>query len=102
MARTRLLVRHQDDFAHRGVLTLQKLEEEVHASDVVLHILRGRDAAGETVEDDGKGKPSALTGLDVSGERSHAVDETGLAEDVPLQILHALAEDHSIRLVDVE
>jgi tetratricopeptide (TPR) repeat protein len=40
--RTHLLVRHQDDFAHRGVLTLQKLEEEVCASDVVFHILGKR------------------------------------------------------------
>src|SRR5262249_14255070 len=43
--RTNLGVRHQDDFAHRGVRTLQKLQEEVSASDVVFHILgKGRGA----------------------------------------------------------
>jgi tetratricopeptide (TPR) repeat protein len=40
--RTHLQVRHQADFAHRGVLTLHKLEEEVIASDVVFHILGRR------------------------------------------------------------
>ena len=40
--RTRLLVRHQEDFAHHGVRTLQTLEEEIAASDVVLHIVGGQ------------------------------------------------------------
>jgi tetratricopeptide (TPR) repeat protein len=43
--RTQLLVRHQDDFAHRGVRTLQKLEEEVNASDAVFHVLGKRSGS---------------------------------------------------------
>jgi hypothetical protein len=43
--RTHLPVRHQDDFAHRGVLTLQKLEEEVSAADVVFHVLGKRSGS---------------------------------------------------------
>jgi len=32
-------VRHQDDFFHRGVRTLQKLVEEVQESDLVIHLI---------------------------------------------------------------
>ena len=35
----RVHVRHQDDFVERGVLTLHKLQEEVEASSVVLHVI---------------------------------------------------------------
>lgn len=38
----RVHVRHQDDFVHRGVLTLQKLEEEVEASEIVFHAIGAR------------------------------------------------------------
>ena len=33
------LVRHQDDFFHRGVKTLQKLVEEVQQSDLIVHVI---------------------------------------------------------------
>ena len=45
VSRTGLHVRHQEDFAHRGVLTLHKIKEEVVASDVVLHILGSQPGA---------------------------------------------------------
>ena len=32
-------MRHQDDFFHRGVKTLQKLFEEVNESDLVVHLI---------------------------------------------------------------
>ena len=32
-------VRHQDDFFHRGVKTLQKLAEEIQESDLVVHLI---------------------------------------------------------------
>lgn len=34
-------VRFQDDFIHRGVLTLQMLEEEIRASHLVIHLVGG-------------------------------------------------------------
>ena len=33
------LVRHRDDFFHRGVKTLQKLVEEVQESDLIVHLI---------------------------------------------------------------
>jgi tetratricopeptide (TPR) repeat protein len=50
---TRLSVRHQREMAHRGVPTLQKLEEEVLASEAVFHVLgeqSGANAPAEQVE----------------------------------------------------
>src|SRR5690242_9248080 len=47
-------VRHQDDFASRGVPTLHQLQEEVEASDVVLHVIgadAGSPAPQQQVED---------------------------------------------------
>ncbi|MBC8114323.1 MAG: hypothetical protein H7062_08100, partial [Candidatus Saccharimonas sp.] len=41
----RLHVRHQDDFVHQGVLTLQMLEEEVGKSELVVHVIGGRAGA---------------------------------------------------------
>ena len=41
----RIHVRHQDDFVHRGVRTLQSLQEEIKASDIVLHWI-GRETGG--------------------------------------------------------
>jgi tetratricopeptide (TPR) repeat protein len=35
----RVHVRHQDDFFHRGVKTLRMLEEEVRASDFIIHVI---------------------------------------------------------------
>jgi hypothetical protein len=32
-------VRHQDDFIEGGVLTLHRLQEEIEASDVLLHVI---------------------------------------------------------------
>jgi hypothetical protein len=40
-----LKVVHQDDFAHRGVLTLQTLEEEIRGSEIVFHILGAQSGA---------------------------------------------------------
>lgn len=35
----RIHVRHQDDFIHHGVTTLRTLEEEVAASDMIVHVI---------------------------------------------------------------
>jgi hypothetical protein len=40
----RVHVRHQDDFFHHGVKTLRMLEEEVAASELVIHVI-GREAS---------------------------------------------------------
>jgi hypothetical protein len=36
---------HQDDFAHRGVLTLQMLEEEIRGTEIVFHVLAAQSGA---------------------------------------------------------
>jgi hypothetical protein len=36
---------HQDDFAHRGVLTLHMLEEEIRESAIVFHVLGAQSGA---------------------------------------------------------
>jgi tetratricopeptide (TPR) repeat protein len=64
--RTQLLVRHQDDFAHHGVRTLQMLEEEVLASDAVFHVvgnLPGANAPAAQVEDFLKRHPEFAQGF---------------------------------------
>jgi hypothetical protein len=46
----RVHVRHQDDFVERGVVTLQRLQEEIEASDVVLHVLGANPGAVPPLE----------------------------------------------------
>ena len=52
-------LRHQDDFFHRGVKTLQKLVEEVQESDLVIHLIGAQpgwcipaDQAGKFLDDE--------------------------------------------------
>ena len=46
----RVHVRHQNDFVERGVLTLQRLQEEIEASHVVLHVIGADTGAAPPLE----------------------------------------------------
>ncbi len=46
----KLHVRHQDDFVESGVLTLLKLQEEIEASHVVLHVIGAETGAAPPIE----------------------------------------------------